>query len=102
MPVELDCFGGIFAGAPAEFVAQRCAVAGFGVAVFTGGDEEREGAVVVFFAFVEEPGGVAVGEVVLGEGVAAVGEALEDLSGFAEEGFLVGEGRGRLGTGERG
>ena len=89
LAVELHGFGGVFARAPAEFVAQCGAIAGLGVAVFAGCDEEREGAVVVFFSFCEEARCVAVGEVVLGEGVGAVGEALEDVAGFAEEGVWV-------------
>ena len=89
LAVELHGFGGVFARAPAEFVAQSRPIAGFGVAVFAGCDEEREGAVVVFFSFGEEPGGVAIGEVVLGERVGAVRKALEDVAGFAEEGLWV-------------
>ena len=85
LAVELHGFLDVFAGAPAEFVAECGAVAGFGVAVLGGCDEEVEGAVVVFVTFGEEAGGVAVREEVLREGVAAVGEALEDVAGFAEE-----------------
>ncbi len=85
LPVELDSFGRIFAGAPAEFVAESRAVPGFCVAVFGGSDEEGKGAVVVFLTFPEEARGVTVSEVVLSKGVAAVGEALEDVAGFAEE-----------------
>ncbi len=85
LAVELHGFRGVFAGAPAELVAEGGAVAGFCMAVFGGGDEEGEGTVVVFFAFIEESRSIAVGEVVLGEGVAAIGEALKDVAGFAEE-----------------
>ena len=55
------------------------------MAVFGRGDEEREGTVVVFNGFVEEPRGVPVGEIVLCERVGTVGEALEDVPCFTEE-----------------
>lgn len=48
------------------------------MAVFTSSDEKAEGAVLVWLALVEEAGCIAVGKVVLCEGVAAVCEPLKD------------------------
>ena len=53
LAVELHGFLDVFAGAPAELVAECGAVAGFCVAVLGGGDEEGKGAVVVFNALIE-------------------------------------------------
>lgn len=53
LAVVLDGFLDVFAGAPAEFVAECRAVAGFCVAVFGGGDEQGKGAVIVLDALVE-------------------------------------------------
>lgn len=85
LPVELDRFLNVFASAPAKFIAEGGPVAGFGMAVFAGGDEEGECAVIIFVAFAKKPRCVAVGEIVLGKWVAAVGESLKDMTGFAEE-----------------
>ena len=54
LTVELDCAASVDTTSPAEFVAKRCAVAGFDVAVFASCEEEREGSVVVFGAFAEQ------------------------------------------------
>ncbi len=85
LPVELNGFLDVFASAPAKFIAEGGAVAGFGMAVFAGGDEEGECAVIIFVALAEKPRCVAVGEIVLGKWVAAVGESLEDMARFPEE-----------------
>ena len=61
LAVELHCFLHVFARAPSKFIAKRGAVSSFRMTVFGGCDEEGKGAVVVFYAFVEEAGGVAVG-----------------------------------------
>lgn len=85
LPVELNGFLNVFASAPAKFIAEGGPVAGFGMAVFAGGDEEGECAVIIFVTFAKKSRCVAVGEIVLGKWVAAVGEPLKDMTGFAEE-----------------
>ena len=72
LSVELHGFLDVFARSPAELVAECSTIAGFGVAMFAGCDEEGECAVIVFVAFAEEAGGIAIGEIVLCEGVAAI------------------------------
>ena len=85
LPIELNGFLEVFASAPAKFIAEGGAVAGFGMAVFAGGDEEGKCAVIIFVTLAEKPRCVAVGEIVLGKWVAAVGKSLEDMTRFAEE-----------------
>lgn len=98
LAVELHGLGVVGAAAPAVLVAQRGAVAGLGVAVLGGRDEERKGALVVRSSIVEEAGREAVGEVVLRQGVAAqVGQSLQDLLRFSEQFGAVGT-LGRVGA----
>ena len=85
LAVELNGFERIRTAAPAELVAKCCAVAGFCVAVFARGDEERKCAVVVFSTFVEEAGGVTVCKVVLCERIAFVRESLEDMASLLQK-----------------
>ena len=71
--VELHGLGVVLPTPPAKLVAERRAVSCLGVAVFAGGDEQGEGAVVVRLIFVEETRRVPVAQVILGEWVTPVG-----------------------------
>ena len=84
LTVELNGLDGILSTTPAELVTDAGAITGLGVTVLTGGQEQGKGAVVVGLTLVEDARGETVGQVVLGKG-GAIGQSLEDLTGFPQQ-----------------
>ncbi len=55
------------------------------MAMLRGEYEQGERRVVIFLAFVEQPRGITIREVVLREGIAIVGKFLQNRSGFSDQ-----------------
>lgn len=107
--IKLDGLGGLPTATPAILAACPGAVGGVRVAVFSGEDEEREGAVKVLAVLVcPDAIRVAVGEEVLRRHVTTISITLEEGSGLLYEIFALFDrlfnihdvGRGKLGNWE--